>query len=80
MNAHKGAPTHSASYQLIYRGTPPSLRDDASAKPRQHWLEVLLSDGAQAADGAAFISAHELGIANHVGSQDSRKSSLVTGQ
>jgi hypothetical protein len=56
------------------------LRDDASAKPRQHWLEVLLSDGAQAADDAAFISAHELGIANHVGSQDSRKSSLVTGQ
>src|SRR4029077_7277877 len=58
----------------------PSQLDDAAATPRQHWFEVLLSDGAQAADGAAFIPTHESGITNHVGSQDSRKSSLVTGQ
>ena len=54
--------------------------DDASAAPLQDRLEVLFADGPDTADRAALIPAHETGVANHVGGQDRRKSSLVTGQ
>ena len=54
--------------------------DDAAATPSDDRHDGLLADGAQASDRAAFVAAHEPGIAHHVGSEDRCQSALLTRQ
>lgn len=55
--------------------------DDSSAASCHHGHKVLPTDGPEAANGTALVpAAHKTRVANHVGSQDRRKSSLVTSQ
>ena len=54
--------------------------DDAAATPSHDRHDGLLADGAQASDRAAFVAAHEPGIAHHVGSEDRCQSALLARQ